>query len=118
MKGVRAHEIVGPIIETISMLAVGGLIVFVVQTERSVSDLMTFFIGIIMFYMPIKKLAKLHVLFEQTSVGVDRLKSVLSEIPEVQESSASLPVKEFNQGIRFDGVSFALATIPFFVGSI
>jgi ATP-binding cassette, subfamily B, bacterial MsbA len=112
MKGVRAHEIVGPIIETISMLAVGGLIVFVVQTERSVSDLMTFFIGIIMFYMPIKKLAKLHVLFEQTSVGVDRLKSVLSEIPEVQESTASLPVTEFNRGIRFDGVSFAYGDDP------
>ncbi len=107
MKGIRAHEIVGPIIETISMLAVGALIVFVVQSGRSMQDMVTFFAGIIMFYMPVKKLAKLHVMFEQTSVGVDRLKSVLAEVPQVQESDSAKNVTGFTKGLRFEGVSFA-----------
>ena len=107
MKGIRAHGIVGPIIETVSMIAVGALIVFVVHTQRSVTDLVMFFAGIIMFYMPIKKLAKLHVLFEQTSVGVQRLESVLAEVPEVAEKPSVEAVDQFDDAIVFDRVSFA-----------
>lgn len=107
MKGIRASEIVGPIIETASMMAVGGLILFVVQTGRSIPDLVTFFLGIVMFYMPVKKLAKLHVLFEQTSIGVERLQSVLNEKPEVSECTNAKCVKTFSKEIEFQNVSFA-----------
>ena len=107
MKGIRSREIVGPIIETASMLAVGALIVFVVQTGRSVPELVTFFAGLIMFYMPVKKLAKLHIMFEQTSVGVERLKSVLAEIPQVQDSTSAKAIEGFQREIRLENVSFA-----------
>ena len=107
MRGVRAQEIVGPIIETLSMLAVGTLIVFVILTDRSIADLVTFFAGLFMFYESIKKLAKLHVLFSQTSVGVQRLESILAEQPEVADPGRGLPVDRFERGIRFQGVSFA-----------
>ncbi len=112
MKGIRSREIVGPIIETASMLAVGALIVFVVQTGRSVPELVTFFAGLIMFYMPVKKLAKLHVMFEQTSVGVDRLKSVLAEVPQVQNAAKPQAIERFTEGIRFENVSFAYGNEP------
>ena len=112
MKGIRAHEIVGPIIETVSMLGVGALIVFVVQTGRTVPELVTFFLGIIMFYMPVKKLAKLHVLFEQTSVGVNRLAGVLAEIPEVREIADAQPLPDFQREIRLEKVSFAYSDEP------
>ncbi len=107
MRGVRSQEIVGPIIETVSMIAVGMLIVFVVQTERSAPDLITFFIGLIMFYMPIKKLAKLHVLFEQASVSVARLQNILAETPEVQDSPQAISIQTFSKAVQFKNVSFA-----------
>ena len=107
MKGIRAHEIVGPIIETVSMVVVGGLIVFVVQTQRDVPGLVTFFLGVVMFYVPVKKLAKLHVLFEQTSVGIDRLQGVLAEVPEVTEDRNAQPVQSFDHGLEFQNVSFS-----------
>ncbi len=109
MRGVRSQEIVGPIIETVSMIAVGMLIVFVVQTGRSAPDLITFFIGLIMFYMPIKKLAKLHVLFEQASVSVGRLQNILAETPEVQDSPQAASMQSFSKSIQFENVSFAYA---------
>ncbi len=112
MKGVRSQEIVGPIIETASMVAVGALIVFVAHTERRVSDLMVFFLGLIMFYMPVKKLARLHVLFEQTSVGVGRLRGILAERPEVQDSPRAVSVRGFTESIRFENVSFAYRERP------
>ena len=107
MRGVRSQEIVGPIIETVSMAAVGMLIVFVVQTERSAPDLITFFIGLIMFYIPVKKLAKLHVFFEQASVSVGRLQNILAETPEVQDSPQAAPIQTFSKAIQFENVSFA-----------
>lgn len=107
MRGVRSQEIVGPIIETVSMIAVGMLIVFVVQTGRSAPDLITFFIGLIMFYMPIKKLAKLHILFEQASVSVGRLQNILAETPEVQDSPQAASMQSFSKSIQFENVSFA-----------
>ena len=106
MRGVRSQEIVGPIIETVSMAAVGMLIVFVVETERSAPDLITFFIGLIMFYMPIKKLAKLHVFFEQASVSVGRLQNILAETPEVQDSPQAASIQTFSKSIQFENVSF------------
>ena len=106
MRGVRSQEIVGPIIETVSMIAVGMLIVFVVKTERSAPDLITFFIGLIMFYMPVKKLAKLHVLFEQASVSVGRLQNILAETPEVQDAPQAASMQTFSKSIQFENVSF------------
>ena len=109
MRGVRSQEIVGPIIETVSMIAVGMLIVFVVQTGRSAPDLITFFIGLIMFYMPIKKLAKLHILFEQASVSVGRLQNILAETPEVRDTPQAASIQSFSKSIQFENVSFAYA---------
>ncbi len=112
MRGIRANEIVGPIIETVSMVAVGALIVFVAQTSRSVPDMLTFFLALIMFYTPVKKLAKLHVLFEQTSVGVGRLMGVLSEVPEVQDQPDAQAVSDLKGALRFEQVSFAYGDVP------
>ena len=109
MRGVRSQEIVGPIIETVSMIAVGMLIVFVVQTGRSAPDLITFFIGLIMFYMPIKRLAKLHILFEQASVSVGRLQNILAETPEVRDTPQAASIQSFSKSIQFENVSFAYA---------
>ncbi len=112
MKGVRSTEIVGPIIETFSMVAVGTLIVWVVQSDRNVPELITFFIGLIMFYDPIKKLARLHVLFKQTGVGIERLKTVLAETPEIEDHRQGSPVGKFSDCLRFEGVSFAYRDQP------
>ena len=49
MKTVRSREIVGPLVETVSMIGIGALILYVVHTSRSIPDLVVFFTGVIMF---------------------------------------------------------------------
>jgi len=116
MKTVRSREIVGPLVETVSMIGIGALILYVVHTERSMPDLVVFFTGVIMFYTPIRKLARLHVRIEEASVGARRLMNVLDEKPDILERPEARPVTGFERGIEFDGISFAYEDEPVLIG--
>ena len=78
LKGVRARELINPIIETVSMIGFGLLIVYIVYRNHPVADMIGFLTGLIFFYTPVKKLSAIHVMFEQTAVGVSRLMRILS----------------------------------------
>jgi len=116
MKTVRSREIVGPLVETVSMIGIGALILYVVHTERSMPDLVVFFTGVIMFYTPIRKLARLHVRIEEASVGAQRLMDVLDEKPDILEHPEAKAVTGLERGIEFDGISFAYEDEPVLIG--
>jgi ATP-binding cassette, subfamily B, bacterial MsbA len=112
MKTIRSQEKVGPIVEFMGVSAMGGLILFVVATQRSMSDMVVFFAGLATFYSPVKKLANLHVLIEKTSVGVDRLVRVIEEKPTVTEPTSPSRLNVFSQSIDFEDVSFSYDQTP------
>ncbi|MDP6795234.1 MAG: ABC transporter ATP-binding protein [Verrucomicrobiota bacterium] len=116
MKTVRSREIVGPLVETVSMIGIGALILYVVHTARSMPDLVVFFTGLIMFYTPIRKLARMHVRIEEASVGAQRLMHVLDEKPDILEHPEPGPVTGFGDSIQFDAVSFAYEDEPVVIG--
>jgi len=107
MKTIRSQEKVGPLVEFMGVSAMGGLILFVVATERSMSDMVVFFGALATFYSPVKKLANLHVLVEKTSIGVDRLMKVLDEKPSVTECESAVALSQFKHSIQFENVSFS-----------
>ncbi len=107
MKGVRAKEQVNPIIETISMLGLGLIVVYIASQQRSVDAMVAFLTGLALIYTPVKKLAALHVLFEQTSIGIERLLQVFHEQPTVREPAQPRPFRTFRSGLAFRDVSFA-----------
>src|SRR6266516_1157803 len=106
MKGVQAKELVNPILEIISVLGLGLLLLYVFKSGRTGRDLATFLTGVVFFFQPIKKLAGLHILFEQVGVGVGRLQEILSEQPSVQEPAQPKPLPGFHDQIRFENVTF------------
>lgn len=112
MKGIQAKELVNPIIEVTSLLGVGLLIVYLFHTERSVPDLVGFMTGLIMFFVPVKKLAALHILFEQAGVGVDRLMEIMHARPSVRELPEPKPLPGFREALVFDNVTFAYGEDP------
>ncbi len=116
MKTVRSREIVGPLVETVSMIGIGALILYVVHTARSMPDLVVFFTGVIMFYTPIRKLARLHVRIEEASVGARRLMHILDEKPDILQRPEAKPVTGFAQSIQFDGILFAYEDEPVLSG--
>jgi subfamily B ATP-binding cassette protein MsbA len=69
--------------------------------------MVAFLSGMLLFFMPIKKLASLHILLQESKFGVDRLGQILREQPTVREKPDALPLPAFASEIRFRGVNFA-----------
>jgi ABC-type multidrug transport system fused ATPase/permease subunit len=63
--------------------------------------------AVIFMFGPIKKLAGVHVLFQQASVGIERLQNLMAEQPSVKEFAEGKTLTEFKKEIRFEKVRFA-----------
>ena len=106
MKGAQAKEMVNPLIEVIGALGVGSLVAYLFWSEQSLEDLVSIMAGLLLFFVPIKKMASVHILFEQASAGVERLLELLHEKPTVIEPINPKEFNGFAKEIRFDNVSF------------
>ena len=112
MKTVRAREQVNPIIETLSMVGVGLLLLYIVHKQRRIDDMVGYLTGLLFLYTPIKKLAALHILFQQTRVGVDRLTQILAEQPSVKEHPQARTISGFRSAFVFENISFSYGNAP------
>src|SRR6185436_12537365 len=106
MKGVQAKESVGPLIEVISALGFGLLLLYVFSAHRDAGNLPAFVVGFLFFFHSVRKLAAVHILYEQAHISVDRLVDIMQETPKVIEAPSPKPFKEFKSDITFSGVSF------------
>ena len=109
MKSVQARELVNPLVETISMLGLGLLILFIFISGTQLHDLAAFLTGVILMFAPIKKLATVHVMFQQASVGIERLQQLFAEQPSVKELASGKILTNFEKEICFEKVTFAYA---------
>lgn len=116
MKGVQAKEMSNPIIEFIAALGVSALVVYLFWSARSLPDLFTFISGLIFFFVPIKKIAAVHILFEQAGAGVERLMELLREKPTVVDPVHPSPLKSFQHDIIFENVDFSYGHQPVLSG--
>ncbi len=107
MKGVQAKELANPIIEVFAAVGIGALIVYLFWTQQSLEDLITFVSGLVLFFTPIKKIAAVHILFEQAGAGVERLVDLLGEKPSVVDPLQPRPMKTFAKEITFENVDFS-----------
>lgn len=107
MKSVQARELVNPLVETISMLGLGLLIVVIFASGTTLDDLAGFLTGVVIMFAPVKKLAGVHVLFQQASVGIERLQHIFAEQPTVKELADGKQLPGFTKGICFENVTFA-----------
>ena len=106
MKGVQAKEMVNPLIEVIAAIGLGALVVSLFWTRQSLEDLVTFITGVAWLFVPVKKIAAVHILIEQAGAGVERLVELLREKPTVFEPAHPKPLKKFEHEIRFENVEF------------
>jgi ATP-binding cassette, subfamily B, bacterial MsbA len=107
MKASRARELIGPIVEVICMLGFGFLILYIFSTHTTIPDLVGFLMGMIIFYAPVKRLASLHILLQETQFGLNRLRRILDEKPTVVELPDAARLAKFSSAIHFQNVSFA-----------
>lgn len=112
MKGVKAKEMVNPIIEVVSMLGIGMLVIFIFRTGRSVPDLVGFMTGMVFLFVPIRKLASVLMVFQHASPSVDRLTLTLREVPTVKEPAHPKPLSAFRSELALEHVTFSYGDRP------
>ncbi|MFN0067749.1 MAG: ABC transporter ATP-binding protein [Limisphaerales bacterium] len=106
MKGLQANELANPLIEVASALGIGFLLLYIHLKEVQFADMVVFLFGVVSFYTPVRKLARIHIQFAQTSVGVERLMQLLRLEPSVQDPPQPRPLPPFREAIRFTHVGF------------
>ncbi len=106
MKGVRAKEMSGPFMELLSAIGLSGVLVYLFWSGRPAHELVTLVGALAVLLAPLKKLASIHLTFEQAGAGVERLVELLREQPSVLEPAQPRPLKEFARDIRFENVNF------------
>src|SRR5438094_8424803 len=92
------------------MLGLGLLIIYVFFTHRTTPEMVAFLSGMILFFVPVNKLASLHILLQESKIGVDRLAQILAEKPSREEKRDARPLPGFSSAIRSRGVRFAVET--------
>jgi len=103
----KARYMLNPIVEFISALGVGTIIVFIFATNRSVGDLTGFLVGLGMLFAPVKKLAGLPNYFANTYRPVSRLLEIQTTEPSVKNKPDAKPVKAFHEALAFEKIDFA-----------
>ena len=108
LKAVSARSQINPIIETFSMLGLGLLLIYVFYSGRTTPDMVAFLTGMLFFFIPVKKLASLHLLLQESKLGVDRLKQVLRD-GTFRARSARMPCRS---RLSTPGFDFAASALP------
>jgi ABC-type multidrug transport system fused ATPase/permease subunit len=106
MRAMRARELVNPIIELVSALALSTLVLYIAFQEIQFTDLLTFLGGTAILYTPIKRLSQVHVSFVQASVAAERIGQILAERPTVVDPPRPKILNGFRREIVFDKVGF------------
>jgi len=112
MKSTQAAELVNPCIETISMIGLALLIIFVFYSGSELSDLVGMVASVAILFTPVKKLGRVHVFIQKASVGVERLRALFDEKPTVQEPEKPVELTEFRTGLALQGLSFSYLDDP------
>ena len=112
MKGMKSRELINPIIEVISVMGLGVVIIFVSITNRNIPNMVGFLTGFVLLYTPIKKLGSIPIFLQQAAVGSERLLQIFNMQPSVVDKPGAVHLKKFSRELRFENVSFAYNTKP------
>ncbi|MEQ1839134.1 MAG: ABC transporter ATP-binding protein [Verrucomicrobiales bacterium] len=107
MKGIQSREQINPIIEFLAAIGFTILVVLVFVSGGTVSGTVAFLVGALLLSQPVKRIGNIHIMFQQSVAGVERLTELLEEQPSVPEISNAPALPQFSKEIEFDRVSFA-----------
>ena len=102
VKKTQAGKLVNPVIEVVSTLGLGILIIVVFSTHQSVSDFVGFLTGLVMLPNPVKRLAQMHVDLVSATVSCERLEKFFAQQPSVREPSTPARLAPLARELRLE----------------
>ncbi len=103
----KKKTMINPIIESVSGVAMGALLAYIFYAGYNLGEIAGFMLALGLSFGPVKKLANLNMLLQQTSVGVNRLLELFKEKPAVKDKVGALSFVSLRKEIEFRDVSFA-----------
>jgi subfamily B ATP-binding cassette protein MsbA len=104
VKKAQAGKLVNPVIEVVSTLGLGVLILVVFATHQSVSDFVGFLTGMVMLPNPVKRLAQMHVDLVSATVSCERLEKFFAQTPSVREAAAPTRLSPLQRELTLEKV--------------
>ena len=104
VKKAQAGKLVNPMIEVVSTLGLGVLILVVFATHQSVSDFVGFLTGMVMLPNPVKRLAQMHVDLVSATVSCERLEKFFAQTPSVREPAAPARIAPLQKELALEKV--------------
>ncbi len=112
MKALQAKHLQNPVIELLSMIGAGVIILFVFHTGKTAPQLVGFLTGMIMLYQPIKKLGGINQYYQEASVGVGMLRSAFDAKATVEEAAEPNELARLRGSLKFEAVDFSYGEEP------
>ncbi|MEO0454415.1 MAG: ABC transporter ATP-binding protein [Verrucomicrobiota bacterium] len=112
IKATVAQRLINPIIETMAGLAFGVLLVYIVWANYQTSDMAAFLVAAALSFGPIKKVSNLTLMFQKTTVGVERLQTLFATRSDVENRSTGCRLTSFEDCLCFEDVSFQYEKHP------
>jgi ABC-type multidrug transport system fused ATPase/permease subunit len=107
IKTARYDLLIRPILHTITIVCVLGMIFFGLYVlKMTLSELLMFCGFLHQFYEPVKKFSEENAIIQKGSVAAERLFEVLNIDPCEEKASSGIKFEEFKESLEFDHVWF------------
>lgn len=110
MRIVRAHEIPGPLLETVGAMGVALVLVYLASSagqRPSSRDFLVLVISLFAIYRPLKNLTKLHISLNQARAASERIFQLLATRNNIEEPARPQPLNAKGATIEFESIHFS-----------
>ncbi len=111
MKGVAADELLSPLMEFLGSIGLAVIIWYggmqVIQDNTTPGTFFSFLVAVGMLYNPIRRLSKMHNVFQNSMAATERVFEILDTPQEIADSESAIELPPFNRCIEFQGVYFS-----------
>ncbi len=114
LRYVRQQAIASPLIELFGVATIVCLLTYArtqIRDQHMTSgDFVSFVVALLMMYEPVKRLTGIHNIFEQAIGASQKVFEYMDRIEEIRDKPGAMPLRTFERGVVFDGVSFRYPT--------
>ena len=112
LKYILQQAVASPLIEFFAAVTIIGLLYYAKVSQMRIEDFATFIFALLMLFEPVKRLTGIYNIFQQALGASQKVFEYLSQRDDICDKPGAKRLKEFKQGVRFDGVSFRYPTSP------
>lgn len=110
IKNTIAKNMSSPIMEILAGLAIAFVIWFggasVIEGKYTTGQFMSFLASVMMLYDPIKKMSNMNNAVQEGMAAADRVFDIIEAVPDIQESSSPVIIKNAPHSVTFEDVYF------------